>query len=224
MIRHKSSIVVTLFALLIVMSFNLRLPMALANAQSAKGEHVYQTAPRDDAAAAAAFEAMLPVLHHPRCMNCHTSGDFPRQGDDGHPHAMNVRRGPEGKGVTAQKCSTCHQDHNLAGMHLPPGAPDWHLPPPNMPMIWSGLSDNQLCKLLKDPKQNGHRNVDQLVEHMTTPELVLWGWHPGEGRTPISISQAKFASKVKEWAAKGAACPAASRALQSPPTVRTARK
>jgi len=47
-------------------------------------------------ASAAAFEAMLPVLHHPRCMNCHSAGDFPRQGDDSHPHAMNVRRGPKG--------------------------------------------------------------------------------------------------------------------------------
>jgi hypothetical protein len=71
-----------------------------------------------NAASAAAFEAMLPVLHHPRCMNCHSPGDFPRQGDDSHPHAMNVRRGSEGRGVTSQKCSTCHQDHNLAGPHL----------------------------------------------------------------------------------------------------------
>jgi hypothetical protein len=161
-------------------------------------------------AAAAAFEAMLPVLHHPRCMNCHSAGDFPRQGDDSHPHAMNVRRGPEGRGVTSQKCSACHQDHNLAGPHLPPGAPDWQMPPRNTPMIWAGLTDNQLCELLKDPKQNGHRNVNQIVEHMTTPKLVLWGWNPGEGRTPIPVSQADFAAKVKEWAAGGAACPAPS--------------
>jgi hypothetical protein len=33
---------------------------------------------RDDAAAAAAFETIIPVLHHPRCMNCHSTGDFPR--------------------------------------------------------------------------------------------------------------------------------------------------
>lgn len=59
------------------------------------------------------FAALVPVLRHSRCMNCHSSGDFPRQGDDGHPHAMNVRRGHLGHGVTAEKCSTCHQDHNL---------------------------------------------------------------------------------------------------------------
>src|ERR1700756_3672040 len=112
-------------------------------------------AQRDDAGAAAAFESMVTVLHHPRCMNCHSTGDFPRQGDDGHRHTMNVRRGIEGQGVPGLKCSTCHQDHNLVGEHMPPGAPDWHLPSAHEPMIWEGLSDRRLCELLKDPAQNG---------------------------------------------------------------------
>ena len=158
-------------------------------------------------AAAAAFASIVPVLRHPRCMNCHSSGDFPRQGDDSHPHAMDVRRGPGGHGVTAQKCETCHQDHNLDGRNMPPGAPDWHLPPPSTPMVWQGLTDRQLCELLKDRRQNGNRSVDQIVEHMATP-LVLWGWQPGEGRTPVPVSEAQFTAKVKEWAAQGAACPA----------------
>jgi len=89
------------------------------------------------------------------------------------------------------------------------------MPPRNTPMIWSGLSDNQLCELLKDPKQNGNRSVSSTVEHMTTPKLVLWAWNPGEGRAPIPIGQAEFAARVKEWAAKGAACPASSRATQA---------
>jgi hypothetical protein len=37
---------------------------------------------------------------------------------------------------------------------------------------------------------------------------VLWGWNPGEGRTPIPIPKAEFLANAKEWAAKGAACPA----------------
>jgi hypothetical protein len=41
---------------------------------------------------------------------------------------MQIRRGPDGKGVNAVSCSTCHQDHNLAGLHMPPGAPDWSRP------------------------------------------------------------------------------------------------
>src|ERR1700687_2455309 len=52
------------------------------------------------------FTALVPVLRHPRCMNCHSMRDFTREGDDGHPHAMNVRRGAEGHGVTAEKCRT----------------------------------------------------------------------------------------------------------------------
>jgi hypothetical protein len=156
--------------------------------------------------AVAAFEAMVPVLRHPRCMNCHSRGDFPRQGDDNHPHIMDIRRGPDGHGVNAVKCSTCHQDHNLAGLHMPPGAHDWGLPPPSMPMIWEGLSDHQLCELLKDPAQNGRRSINQIVDHMHTP-LVLWGWAPGEGRTPIPTSQSNFLASVDQWARNGGACP-----------------
>ena len=114
-------------------------------------------APRDPMAAAAAFEALAPALRNPRCMNCHSTGDCPRQGNDSHRHTMDVRRGPDGNGVNAVKCSTCHQDHNTVGARTPPGAPDWHLPSPAMPMIWEGLTDRQLCELLKDPKQNGNR-------------------------------------------------------------------
>lgn len=172
-----------------------------------RGEsRVYGTAPRDDAGAATAFVAMTKVLRNPRCMNCHSKGDFPRQGNDEHHHTMNVRRGPEGDGIAGVKCSTCHQDHNSVGAHTPPGAPDWHLPSPEMPMIWEGLSDRQLCELFKDPQQNGGRDVDGIVEHMQTP-LVLWGWHPGKGRTPVPVPQEEFLRQVKTWAAKGAACP-----------------
>ena len=160
----------------------------------------------DSEISSSAFEAMIPVLRHPRCMNCHSNGDFPRQGDDSHPHIMDVRRGPDGHGVNGVKCSTCHQDHNLPGIHTPPGAADWRLPSPTMPMIWEGLSDHQLCQLFKDPKRNGHRTVAQIVEHMHTP-LVLWGWHPGEGRTPIPYSENRFLENVRLWANNGAACP-----------------
>ena len=73
-------------------------------------------------------------------------------------------------------------------------------------MIWEGLTDGQLCELLKDPKQNGHRSIQQIVEHMSTP-LVLWGWNPGEGRSAVPMKLSEFQARVKAWAAKGAACP-----------------
>lgn len=162
---------------------------------------------RNDALAAAAFESIIPVLRHPRCMSCHSSGDYPRQGDDQHSHAMNVRRGPDGKGMTAQKCGACHQEHNLSGLNMPPGAHDWQMPPPNMPMVWDGLTDRELCELFKDPKRNGNRAaLNQIVQHVQSP-LVAWGWDPGEGRTPVPGTHSEFVAKVKQWADAGGACP-----------------
>lgn len=156
---------------------------------------------------AAAFTEMMAVLRHPRCMNCHSKGDFPRQGDDRHQHTMDVRRGPSGLGVTSQKCGTCHQDHNLGEAHLPPGAPNWHLPSAKMPMIWEGLTDGQVCASLKDPAENGHRNLKQIEEHFTEDKLVDWGWHPGVGREPVPIDKPKFNALVKQWVSGGGACP-----------------
>jgi hypothetical protein len=158
--------------------------------------------------AVAAFESIVTVLRNPRCLNCHSTGDFPRQGDDGHRHAMDVRRAPDGTGVTAEKCSTCHQDHNLAGEHLPPGAPNWHLPPADTPMIWQGLTDRGVCEQLKDPAQNGHRSLNDLVQHFSTDKLVAWGWNPGPGRAPVPMPREELVAKVKTWVGGGAPCPA----------------
>lgn len=162
----------------------------------------------DKANSVAAFESIVVILRHPRCINCHSTGDFPRQGDDGHPHAMDVRRGPDGHGVTAEKCSTCHQDHNLGEEHLPPGTPNWHLPPADMPMIWQGLTDRQICEQLKDPSRNGHRSLAAIEEHMITDKLVGWGWEPGPGRDPVPMPKPEFAARVKTWITGGAGCPA----------------
>src|ERR1700681_4572653 len=87
----------------------------------------------DAARAAQAFEVVRSVLQHPRCANCHIPEDFPRQLDASVPHAMSVQRGRTGHGATAMECATCHGQENLPasyGAHVPPGAPNWHLPPP----------------------------------------------------------------------------------------------
>jgi hypothetical protein len=160
----------------------------------------------DRARGVAAFEAITPALRHPRCLVCHSSGDYPRQGDDLHAHIMDVRRGPHGEGAAPVRCSTCHQDHNLTGMHMPPGAPDWHLPSPDNPMIWEGLTDSQLCRLLTDLSRNGGRDAKAIELHMHT-SLVLWGWHPGEGRKPESMPESAFLREVHVWTTAGAPCP-----------------
>lgn len=154
-----------------------------------------------------AFLAAYKVLMHPRCMNCHPSGDVPLQGDDSHLHAQNVQRGPNGKGKYALKCANCHQDTNLPGENLPPGNPNWHLPKPEAPLVFQGKSPAELARQLKDPKQNGGKTLDQILHHVAEDKLVLWGWDPGDGRTKPPLSHAEFVQKMKEWIEKGAVVP-----------------
>ena len=153
-----------------------------------------------------AFRAVASVLTSPRCLNCHVPNDGPLQGDDNHPHAMNVKRGPDGKGSLALRCAACHQLENSKFLHGPPGAADWQLPPPNTRMAWRGLSMGELCRALKDPAKNGGRSVQDLIPHMET-SLVRWAWNPGPGRTLPPLSHDEFVSRFKEWIDTGAACP-----------------
>ena len=161
----------------------------------------------DDAGARAAFAAAAPVFFHPRCLNCHPVGDAPLQGDDSRPHAQNVKRGADGHGQYALKCSNCHQQTNLPGENMPPGNPNWHLPPAKTKMIFQGLTAGQLCRQFKDSRENGGKTVAQIIEHVSSDSLVLWGWNPGDGRTLPPLNHADFAAKMREWANKGAACP-----------------
>src|SRR5262247_4465798 len=108
---------------------------------------------RDDAAARTAFLEAFTVFSHARCVNCHPAGDAPLQGEDSRPHlSLRLRRGADGQGVYAIKCSNCHQAQNQPGLHMPPGAPyplkngaedllhrgepRWHMPPAATPMAF----------------------------------------------------------------------------------------
>src|SRR5688572_18337944 len=144
-------------------------------------------AAKDDSAAKRAFSEAAPVFFHPRCMNCHPVGDRPLQGDQSLPHAMNVQRGKDGLGRPGMRCTSCHQTENLPGVHMPPGAPNWHLTHPKTPMVFEKTSVGDLCRQLKDPARNGGKTVAQIVEHVSHDKLVLWGWHPGDGRNPVSM-------------------------------------
>jgi hypothetical protein len=150
-----------------------------------------------------AFVRVAEVLRHPRCLNCHPSGDAPRQTDDRHLHRMLVMRGADDRGTPAMRCPACHQTVNTADGRVP-GAPHWHLAP--RAMGWEGLDGGALCRALKDPARNGGRSVDALVKHMTGDALVQWAWNPGT-RVPPPVSQFDFHEAVKRWAATGAACP-----------------
>ena len=160
---------------------------------------------QDAEGAKKAFAEAAEVLFHPRCLNCHPSGDAPLIRDDSQPHMFNVKRGPGGKGAGAMNCTLCHGEANKPGGA--PGVAGWHMPPENMPMVFQGRTPGELCRQLKDPKQNGGRTGEQIIDHIDKDPLVLWGWNPGEGRTTPKMSHKEFAAKMHEWVAKGAACP-----------------
>lgn len=162
---------------------------------------------KDSLASVKAFEKVYTVLMSPRCMNCHPAGDVPLQGEDSHLHDMAPQRGTDGKGVFAMKCTNCHQPTNTPGPHTPPGNPNWHLPPADMKMVFQGRTAAQLAKQLVDPKQNGHKTMQQLLEH-ADDALVLAGWDPGEGRKLPPMSHAEFKKAWTTWINTGAYAPA----------------
>ncbi|MGB8324494.1 MAG: hypothetical protein WCE52_16160 [Candidatus Acidiferrum sp.] len=161
----------------------------------------------DADASRTAFEQLYRVLTSPRCQNCHPSGDVPLQGDDSHVHLQNVKRGPSGHGVTAMQCNACHQLTNLPGAHMPPGNPKWALPPPQLKMVFVGRTPAELCRQIKDPKQNAGRSLQALLDHVANDDLVGWGWNPGDGRALPPLSRPDTVAQMKIWIEGGAACP-----------------
>jgi hypothetical protein len=157
----------------------------------------------------AAFDTMMEVLTHKRCMNCHPSGDKPRQGEDSHLHNFNVQRGPANHGVVAVQCGSCHQSENNSYSGVP-GAPHWALAPKTM--AWEGLSRAEIARMMLDPEKNGGKSLEEIVTHMTEDELVLWAFEPGvdgEGqpREKPPVSEADFKAAVIAWAEAGAVIP-----------------
>ncbi|MGC4071401.1 MAG: hypothetical protein QM760_02560 [Nibricoccus sp.] len=157
----------------------------------------------DPARSIEAFRQVATVLRHPRCLNCHPAGDFPRQGDDRHRHTMRVVRGPDDHGAPAMKCSSCHQAVNQ--QNGVPGAPHWGLAPKSM--AWEGLDDHELAEMLKDPARNGKRSLEQLFEHNAHDELVGWAWNPGAGRETPPLSREEFVRALRAWIDTGAISP-----------------
>ena len=160
----------------------------------------------DSIASATAFMDVYKVLMSPRCMNCHPAGDIPLQGDDSHLHTMSPRRGKDGHGVYAMKCSNCHQPTNSPGLHAPPGNPKWALPPADMKMVFQGKKPRELALQIMDYKRNGNKNKAQLLEH-ARDTLVKAGWNMGAGRKPPPLTYAAFVSAWDTWINKGGIAP-----------------
>jgi len=203
-----------------------------------------------------AWRAIYSVLTSPRCINCHPvaspkllgyawnpaknaqyAQDYPRQGDDRHPHYYAVLRGDpfdfptaEGTGIVQpgmgtpyERCTSCHGTENdpvtgipgTTNRHFHPGEPFWALAPASM--AWESepsvpLNGAQLCANLLNKQLNGNREPKDLLHHIKTEPLVKWSFHPGtrpngEKRTTPPISQDELIRWFKIWIAEGAPCP-----------------
>lgn len=174
---------------------------------SAKPAATSPTPKPDAPASREAFLHVYKVFTSPRCQNCHPSGDTPLQGDDSHPHLQNVKRGKDGHGVYGMRCDACHQSANLNGEHMLPGNPKWSLPSSEHKLVFVGRTASELCRQLKDPKQTAGRSLAQILEHLSSDDLVGWGWNPGDGRALPPLSRADTVAQMKLWIDGGAACP-----------------
>ena len=149
-----------------------------------------------------AFNKMMTVLTHKRCVNCHPSGNAPKQGEESRIHDFGVERG-------SIDCQSCHQVENndYSGV---PGAPGWSLAPASMK--WEGLSRREIAESILDKERNGGRSHEDLIHHLTEHELVLWGWNPGvnpngEQREPVPVPFKEYKKAVYTWFEKGAMIP-----------------
>lgn len=163
----------------------------------------------DNGTGTTAFDQMMDVVAHKRCVNCHPSGDQPNQGEDSHLHRFGVQRGPKGFGAEGLQCSTCHQEENNLTSGVP-GAPHWHLAPRSMG--WQGLSRTEIARAMTDRSKNGGRSLADIEKHLTEDALVLWVFEPGvnhEGvpREKPPVSKAAYIAAVKSWIAAGAPIP-----------------
>jgi hypothetical protein len=189
----------TMLSVIVFMSFSFKNKRTIANPKN-------EIVNKDSVESVKAFMDVYKVLMSPRCMNCHPTGDVPLQGDDSHIHTMLPQRGSDGKGIYAMKCMNCHQPTNLEGLNKPPGNPKWHLPPANMKMVFEGRTAGQLAKQIINPKTNGNKTLQQLIEH-ADDGLVKTGWDMGEGRTLPPLTHEEFKKAWITWITKGAYAP-----------------
>ena len=167
------------------------------------------------------WPAVYSVMTSPRCINCHTMTDFPRQTDERHPHYYGVVRGADNQGMAIARCTTCHGTSNNPSTGVP-GAPvlphqtAWQLAP--LSMAWEAapniaMSGAQLCAAIQNQATNGHRNLAALLDHVSTGALVQWAFNPGanwagQPRSKPPISYKEFIAAFTTWANAGGPCPA----------------
>ena len=146
------------------------------------------------------------------------------------PHGQNVLRGPDGHGAPGLPCATCHGADEPAraatARTCRPGAPNWHLPPPeHEDGVHRPRRRRSCARTIKDPKRDGGKDLAALLEHVADDKLVLWGWDPGVGRAPVAVPHAEFVAAFRDVDGRGRALsdaltPSSSTALQRAPRLR----
>jgi len=157
-----------------------------------------------------AFNTMMDVISHPRCVNCHPNDNVPKRGMEGTPHPYGRDGATSDLSFDALLCASCHKEENddYAGQ---PGAPHWGLAPKSM--AWEGLTRLEIARSMMNPENNGNRSPEETLEHLTEDELVLWAFNPGlhpDGtpREKPPVSEEEYVAAVKKWFEKGAVIPA----------------
>ena len=151
----------------------------------------------------ALFGEAARVMLHPRCANCHPSGDTPLQREGGL-HDPPVQRGGEDRGVVGMECTSCHQDQNLELARVP-GAPNWHLAPRSM--AWVGRDPGSICEQIKDPARHGGKSLAQIVDHSQHDALVAWGGPHWAFFTLVGVAMVTYgvctawAVRITKWGA-----------------------
>ena len=205
----KRILLLSAITLLFVMGINLGLSYPDPNPQKTKEELLMTLKNNQQNESLEAFDQMMKVIAHKRCVNCHPTDDYPRQGEDSHVHLFNVQRGEDGHGMPVVQCGTCHQTENnsLSGV---PGAPHWHLAPKSMG--WQGLNRVEIAKAMMNPEKNGGRGAEEIEKHLTEDLLVLWVFEPGVNQEGIPrekppLSKEEYIAAVKKWFETGAEIP-----------------
>ncbi len=156
-----------------------------------------------------AFDTMMDVISHPRCINCHPSDRIPKRGMNAIPHPFGMDGAESNLSYETLLCAACHGEENDLSSGKP-GAPHWDLAPASM--AWDNLTREEIAKSMLNPKNNGNRSYEDILKHLTEDELVLWAFNPGThpdgtARVKPPVSEEDFKEAVKTWFKNGAIIP-----------------
>ncbi|MEM7471196.1 MAG: hypothetical protein AAF340_07580 [Pseudomonadota bacterium] len=160
----------------------------------------------------AAFARIYEVASHPRCSNCHVGGDNrpmwsgPSYGKT-RVHGMNIRGGESRIGAETLLCSTCHvtsETPNTEPHAAPQVAAEWRLAP--VEAEWFGKDAAHICQQLRDPEQNGDRDMLALASHLDHDVILHWAWSPGGTREPAPYSLQEHVNDILIWGIAGFPC------------------